>query len=447
MRTFYISLDLEPQKAKISRRYSEDSDVGSDDGFSKLANQFSFIERATQTPVRVQHNITVQTEPPPRANFTQTVNQWIIYDYYEKYERVKDQEERNEIDDFLQSSEKSSKKKEPKKLENDVTKEDTAEIRMLKSAKILERMVNLNTFDEIAQDFRFWEDQSDEFKDAEGSLLPLWRFSLAEVGCDELEVTGLCWNPVYSDLFAVSYGSYDFYKQPSVGYVCLFSLKNPSYPEWLCSTVSGVMSVDLHPAHPHMVVCGLYNGCVSVYNLHTMRHGGINIHQPNYISSANNGKHKDVVWRVSWAPDSLEGYLNFFSVSADGLVTQWSLVKTNMTASTILTINFSRTLINIDESITDYKILDGGRALAFKPDDENVFLVGTEEGEVILATTLYSSQYLRTYPAHATPIYNIQWNTFMTDIFITCAFEFIIKIWHKDTTSPIWRFDVGSQVK
>ena len=48
---------------------------------------------------------------------------------------------------------------------------------MLRSAKILERMVNLNTHDEIAQDFRFWEDQSDEYKEAEGSLLPLWRFS------------------------------------------------------------------------------------------------------------------------------------------------------------------------------------------------------------------------------------------------------------------------------
>ena len=156
---------------------------------------------------------------------------------------------------MLWSNEKSVKKK---YLKKQASKEgDDTETRMLKSAKILERMVNLNTYDDIAQDFRFWEDQSDEFKDTEGSLLPLWRFNLSsEVGCEDLEVTGLCWNPVYSDLFAVSYGSYDFYKQPSVGYLCLYSLKNPSFPEWLCSTVSGVMTVDLHPNHPHMVVCG-----------------------------------------------------------------------------------------------------------------------------------------------------------------------------------------------
>ena len=40
---------------------------------------------------------------------------------------------------------------------------------MVRSAKVLERMVNLNTFDEIAQDFRFWEDACDEYKENEGT--------------------------------------------------------------------------------------------------------------------------------------------------------------------------------------------------------------------------------------------------------------------------------------
>lgn len=32
----------------------------------------------------------VQTEPPPRANFSDTVNQWIIYDAYTNYEKIKE---------------------------------------------------------------------------------------------------------------------------------------------------------------------------------------------------------------------------------------------------------------------------------------------------------------------------------------------------------------------
>ena len=42
-----------------------------------------------------------------------------------------------------------------------------------------------------------------------------------------LDVTSVCWNPLYRDLFAVSYGSYDFNEQPDMGYICFFSLKVP----------------------------------------------------------------------------------------------------------------------------------------------------------------------------------------------------------------------------
>ena len=102
-----------------------------------------------------------------------------------------------------------------------------AEMRMLRSAIIVERMLNLDTFHEIAEDFRYYEDPSDELKvtfldilyvdekyddmilmvvlpqinddSVEGSLLPLWTFQFEETS--GLEVTGLCWNAKYTDLF------------------------------------------------------------------------------------------------------------------------------------------------------------------------------------------------------------------------------------------------------
>ena len=72
------------------------------------------------------------------------------------------------VEDILKGSMTSSNKARSIALKG----EESAGERMLKSAKILERMVNLNTFDEIAQDFRFWEDASDEFK-ASFSILML----------------------------------------------------------------------------------------------------------------------------------------------------------------------------------------------------------------------------------------------------------------------------------
>ena len=49
--------------------------------------------------------------------------------------------------------------------------------------------------------------------------------------------------------------------------------------------------------------------------------------KPLYLSTAKSGKHTDPVWQVKWQKDNLDGNLNFFSISADGRVTQWIIVK------------------------------------------------------------------------------------------------------------------------
>ena len=83
---------------------------------------------------------------------------------------------------------------------------------------------------------QYWDDMSDQYRQTEGSLLPLWKFYTDR--CKHKHVTSLCWNPEYYDLFAVGYGSFDFLHQSS-GLVCCYSLKNPSYPEYVFSTDSG----------------------------------------------------------------------------------------------------------------------------------------------------------------------------------------------------------------
>ena len=54
---------------------------------------------------------------------------------------------------------------------------NTGQVHSVKMGAALERMVNQNAEDEIFQDFKYWEDASDAFREGEGSLLPLWRFS------------------------------------------------------------------------------------------------------------------------------------------------------------------------------------------------------------------------------------------------------------------------------
>ena len=142
--------------------------------------------------------------------------------------------------------------------------------------------------------------------------------------------------------------------------------------------------------------------------------------------------------QVKWAPDNDDGYLNFHSISGDGRVSNWTLVKVNfdvwgymqyaswygvgytmsfgsaihisrplsgtltswfLTLGSLCTIllkssspasskvNFSRTVgghIFIHWSKTD-----SGRAFAFKPDEPDLYLVGT--GGKIYVEMLFDS--------------------------------------------------------
>ena len=81
----------------------------------------------------------------------------MIFDFYEQYEKMKELEDKPDVNqDELRNMKPEKKKKiglnaqeEAYEKDKDVSK------RILRSAKVLERMLNLNTFDEIAQDFRF----------------------------------------------------------------------------------------------------------------------------------------------------------------------------------------------------------------------------------------------------------------------------------------------------
>jgi len=75
---------------------------------------------------------------------------------------------------------------------------------------------------------QYWEDESDALRPAEGTLLPLYRFS-RKAG-KRKSVTALAWHPRHADLFAVGYGSFDFNRQRGGGLAC-YTVKNLAAPE------------------------------------------------------------------------------------------------------------------------------------------------------------------------------------------------------------------------
>lgn len=396
----------------------------------KPANQFNFCERASQTYNNPYRERGTMTEPPPRVNFSATANQWEIYDAY--VEDLQRQEKEKEKD-----AKKVTKKEDDKKKKNASAEIQSDDIsRVSRASKIVERMVNQNTFDAIAHDFKYYEDTSDEYRENEGTVLPLWKFQCE--AAKRMTVTSLCWSPKYHDLFAAGHGSYDFLKQSS-GRICFYSLKNPSFPEYTYSTDKGVMCLDIHPAHTNLIVVGFYDGTVGVFNLRDQT--GKPVHQ----STAKNGKHTDPVWEVKWQKDDLDGNLNFYSISSDGRVVSWTIIKSELHYTDIIELRMDELKADGPDG-TQLSSLGCGTTFDFHKTIEYLFLVGTEEGKIHKCSKAYSSKYLSSFDAHHMAVYAVKWNHFHPKIFISCSADWSVKIWDHSCPDALFTFDLGSAV-
>ncbi|XP_060617128.2 dynein axonemal intermediate chain 1 [Anolis sagrei] len=403
-------------------------------GERKLTNQFNFSERASQTYNNPVRDRACQMEPPPRATFSDTANQWEIYDAYleelQKLEKSKEKEKQRapmtKKEDLMRGRKLTSLDSQS----DDITK-------VAKAAKIVERMVNQNTFDDIAQDFKYYEDTSDDYRDNMGTLLPLWKFQYDKA--KRLAVTALCWNPKYKDLFIVGHGSYDFMKQ-SRGMLLLYTLKNPSFPEYIFNSESGIMCLDIHVDHPYLIVVGFYDGNVAIYNLKKPVGS-----QPGYKSSTKSGKHSDPVWQVKWQKDDMDNNLNFFSVSSDGRIVSWTLVKNELVHTDIIKLLVEGTTLEGPEGL-QLNTIGCGTSFDFHKKIDYLFLVGTEEGKIYKCSKSYSTQFLDIFHAHHMAVDAVSWNPFHGKVFISCSSDWTVKIWDHTIKTPMFIYDLNSAV-
>lgn len=389
-----------------------------------IKNQFNYSERATQTffnnPLRSRG---VHTTPPPITQFSEQANQWIIYDSYKSeclismMELKQDSGSRSTSFEDKLASIVAGKDDEASTEKTDIMHSES----MANALKIMGRLVNQNAEDDIFQDFKYYEDPADSARPGHGTLLPLWRFSNSRTS--RKQVTSLCWNPRYNDLFAVGYGSYDFTRQ-STGVVCCYSLKNTSHPEYVIGTESGVMCLDFHKDHPSLLVVGCYDGTVAVFDIST----GSN--KPIYCSSIRSGKHSDPVWQVRWCGGrSSNKEMNFYSISSDGKVAIWTMSKNDLKMEPVMLLKHNN-LPKDDFDEPPLTSLAAGCSFDFNTSLESLFVVGTEEGNIHECSKAYSGQYIKTYDGHHMAVNKVQWNPFHEDIFISCSADWTVKVRH-----------------
>ncbi|XP_069959879.1 dynein axonemal intermediate chain 1-like [Cherax quadricarinatus] len=397
-----------------------------------------------------QVNTEVQTDQPPGTSFSQTVSFSSVYDAYEKDHSLTLLEKQKEVDKeqghdimvgIIQrriSLTLATTMTPP--LAEDPDKPSFNLPGLHQAAMILERMVNQNIYDDIIQDFMYWEDGGDDYHPLEGSLLPLWKF--ATDTSRSLVVSDVCWSPVYRDLFAASYTTGEVDGAEEGGMVCLFTLKNPSTPERTFRSQCGVTCVHFHPKYGSMVGAGWSDGTVVVYDVSSLQ-------SPLTIySSPVNGKHLLPVTRVRWVETDVEAGLSLFSVSLDGRVTQWQVTTSALLPSGVL--DFSSdglpTFNRRHSAAARARFHGKGTCIAFKPDDVSEVLVGVDNGCVYQMSTSCPTYTLTRYPAHTASVRAIAWNNHHHQVFISCSLDWTVKIWLQYYLAPLMTLDLGGAV-
>ena len=93
----------------------------------------------------------------------------------------------------------------------------------------------------------------------------------------------------------------------------------------------------------------------------------------------------------------------------------------------VVALNIENPLENSEKSIVS--TLGCGTCFDFNKQQDQIFLVGTEEGKVHKCSKAYTNQYLDTTDAHHMAVYKIAWNTFHPKIYLTCSADWTVKIW------------------
>jgi dynein intermediate chain 1 len=418
----------ETSDSDISPIVLEGDDTENNSYPNALRNQFFFNDRSAQTFNPVIREGGIATNPPPSCDYNLAATQNIIYDkYMESIEAARLNSPHDE-------------NAEPETLLSKPSKPDPVYSEKMKSSvKVMERILNLNSENEVYRDFKFYVDKSDGFKPS-GSLLPLWRF--ANEKTKRKQVTCLQWNPVHPDLFAVSFGSYEFMKQQAGGAVAIYSLKNTKFPELLVATEnSTVCCFSWNPEKPALLAVGLYDGTVSVLDVRSRSKKFI------YQSTFKNIKHTDPVWEIVWNRMDTD-VMSFTSVSVDGRMCLWKLKKSKLECETISTLRMDTSQIETDSIDTSFSLAGHGNGLCFQfsPHEPDTYLVGTEEGLVFQCSRFFRNQPVMTFKAHSMAVYAVKWNAFHRNVFVTSSADWTVKVWSTTNSTPLCSFDLGSAV-
>lgn len=255
---------------------------------------------------------------------------------------------------------------------------------------------------------------------------------------EQYVVNCLDWNPYNQDLLAAAYGTGDIDSKKE-GLLLFWTLKN-QYPERVIRTPRGLTSCNFSKKNPYYIVCSDYAGEILVYDLRN------NSEVPLADSREVKDKHTDIVWEAKWIERPNDKNEMIVSISSDGKVKEW-LLKKGLEVSDLMHMkkntSFPDKTLNpfskYDQQSKDSLIFRDANGLSFDfpKDDTTIYYISLEECTINKCRISYKDTYIETYYGHQGPVYKVRCNPFDSNIFLTCSYDWTIKIWTTKQFKPL----------
>eukprot|EP00698_Gefionella_okellyi_P008263 TRINITY_DN2042_c0_g1_i2.p1 TRINITY_DN2042_c0_g1~~TRINITY_DN2042_c0_g1_i2.p1 ORF type:complete len:570 (+),score=116.88 TRINITY_DN2042_c0_g1_i2:49-1758(+) len=234
--------------------------------------------------------------------------------------------------------------------------------------------------------------------------------------------TSISWSLDGGRKLVIAYSVMQFQKMPDGMSLSsyIWDIENPNFPEQELTPPSPLVCLEYNPKDPNVLVGGTYNGLLALFDARTKTSTA-----PSEISPIERS-HRDPVYDVFWIAS--KSGTEFFSVSTDGQVLWW---------------DYRRMGEPMEKMLLEMKgepggVL-GGVSLDYDPSTPTKFLVGTEQGIVLMCNKKakrVEDRISTAYTGHHGPIYALQHNPSHPKYFLTVG-DWTARIWNDEQRTPI----------
>lgn len=262
--------------------------------------------------------------------------------------------------------------------------------------------------------------------------------------CSLLEdrtVTSMCWHSISKDILAVGYSGSKKNKFDKCGFVMLWSIRNPIYPEKMFETKSPVTSLSFALLSPTILAVGMDDGSISLHD--TSPKPGQCSKSPLLNTLGISGRHIEPVTHLQWIVGKQQSICaeKLISLSIDGRVLQWSIKKGMCLQQLIVLKCQAASGFHGEQPKSSYPLM--GLCIDFQKESNSmIYIVGCEDGSLFLCSRSYTERPIVIVKAHSSAITSVKFSPLNSNMFASSSSDSTIKVWkcnqRKDNISIVY---------